>query len=1168
MNLRSLLSILLSFLFSFSQAQEFYFSENQNIEGFEIVFSKENVIRINYHIHQFNLSPIDIEGKQMQKLNHGLSLISGTTGSPDLPFIGANILIPNDAEVEIILLSSDKEVYSNINISPSAAIPFDTQNSIPAIKGNQYNINTFYPKEKIQLKTTEIRGMNIARIGISPFQYNPITKELIAFKNLEFELRITSSKGAYGNDRFRSPFWDQILSDLVINTEDIPIIDYQKRNTNTKDEGCEYLIVIPNNPIFKKWADTIKHFRNEQGIHTKIVSITNIGGNNINIIDQYFEDIYANWDPVPSAVLLMADYGTNDNAIVSKKYPHPHSGVFISDNHFADATGNDLPDFVFARMTARNSEELENMVGKFIDYERNPPLQASFYNEPITALGWQTERWFQLCSETIGGYMRHVLKKQPKRINAVYAGNPEEDFWSTANGTYAILKEFGPSGLAYIPHTPKQLGNWTDGTSKDIVLAMNSGAFILQHRDHGNYSGWGEPRFSTSSIDKLNNKDLLSHVFSINCLTGQFDKGENCFAEKFHRKIDGGALSITAPTQISYSFVNDVYVWGMYDNMWSDFMPNYGGNLIQSRDFRPAFGSASGKYFLSTSNWAAESRKILTYRLYHHHGDAFSIVYTEVPKKNLVSYQTQINKNTTAIDFNAQAYSLIGLSINGKFIAQGICDENGDVKINIPTQIANTIIKVVVTKQNYFRYHGNIQVIDSDGAYIVAKKVTINDANANSNGIIEYDEEISLDVSIENIGNELTNDIVLELSCEDEYISIIDAQETVNTMNPAEIRNLDKAFTLKVSENIPDEHILTFLLSIKNGSTTRKKSFLFYAYAPNLEMSDFSIAEVNGNGNSLFDPGETIKLTFEMTNSGHVSFPSGNNTLSSNSIDVSITNPSLNYNAIPMGEETLFTYEINSSASMLPYTIVNFTQDLTANPYTIERNLDVYYGFNIENWESGGFNSFNWKLTGNKQWKIATDNVKEGDYSIKIDNLQQYQDASIQLDYNALGGYNISFFCKTDIQEESDIFSFYIDNSIMGTWSGKTDYAQHTFPVLPGEHTFKWTLEKNGSGNSNTVWLDYIVFPPDQVVSGIQQSESLSKHLYVYPNPANDYIYIIADENTFEKLEIINTQGNIIYSNSINNHIKLNISNYKSGIYLVKLQTAKRELEFYRFIKL
>ena len=79
-----------------------------------------------------------------------------------------------------------------------------------------------------------------------------------------------------------------------------------------------------------------------------------------------------------------------------------------------------------------------------------------------------------------------------------------------------------------------------------------------------------------------------------------------CFTEKFHRHTSGGhnsgALGLTAASETSYSFVNDTYVWGAYDNMWPDFLPDY-GSTPEERGILPAFGMAAGKYFLQQSSW-------------------------------------------------------------------------------------------------------------------------------------------------------------------------------------------------------------------------------------------------------------------------------------------------------------------------------------------------------------------------------------------------------------------------------------------------------------------------------------------------------------------------------------------------------------------------------------
>jgi len=79
-------------------------------------------------------------------------------------------------------------------------------------------------------------------------------------------------------------------------------------------------------------------------------------------------------------------------------------------------------------------------------------------------------------------------------------------------------------------------------------------------------------------------------------------------------------------------------VWGAYDNLWPNFMPDY-GTTPESRDVLPAFGNAAGKYFLQQSNWPYNTNnKEVTYNLFHHHGDAFTTVYSNMPQGLTVTH--------------------------------------------------------------------------------------------------------------------------------------------------------------------------------------------------------------------------------------------------------------------------------------------------------------------------------------------------------------------------------------------------------------------------------------------------------------------------------------------------------------------------------------------------
>ncbi len=1095
-------------------AQKVQYAENASKGGFQLHNSTKDAISLSYHVAGFNLTDVEVEGEPMKQLTHTTIPLPAEAGMPNLQTVSTYLLIPQGAQVQIKVLHEDKEVYNNMAIAPAPPIPLENEATLPAKKGKAYTENTFFPKQRYIAQTTEIRGMTLAHIAVAPFSYNPVSKQLVVYKNIDLQIQITGGQNQYTDNRFRSKYWDPIISDMILNKEDLPAFDYTQSIDPKRDvEGCEYLIVVPNQPEFLQWADTIKRFRAEQGIDTKVVNINEIGGNTVDQIKDYVQNIYDTWNPVPAGILLMADYGQNTSTITSKTYPHPYEGNFITDNYYADCTGNDLPDFAFARMTARNFDELEIMVNKFIHYEQNPPTEAAFYNEPITALGWQTERWFQICSEVVGGYMKHVLNKNPKRINAVYIGDPTTDPWSTATNTAAVLDYFGPNGQAYIPATPGELGNWTGGTAGDVTNALNAGAFMLQHRDHGFEQGWGEPDFSSADISQLTNQNKLSHIFSINCLTGRFNLiDDDCFTEKMHRYNNGGAVSLTAATQVSYSFVNDTYVWGLYDNMWPDFMPDYGGDT-EERDFTPAFGNVAGKYFLESSSWPYNvDSKVITYRLFHHHGDVFGNIYTEVPQSMSPVYDNvAIVGNTNLEISNLPAGALVGLSVEGELIGKGIADDNGNANIPYTLQEPGTEIKIVITKQNYFRYQNKVMIIATEGPYVVKNEFSINDSTANNNQMADYDEDIFLNFALKNVGVETANNVSISISSEDMYVNMIDSTAVFGSINADEIVTKNKAFACHIANNVPDQHNILFNYTISDDADNEWTGhFSITANAPVLKCVSMEAEELAGNGNGTIDPGEHTKLIFTIQNFGHAATVQGLASATSTSNLISFPNSGQPLGVLAAQESTTLEMIAEIDSYVQIGTSIPINLSTACGKYTSSNDFSVVVGLVIEDWETADLTKFDWISGGNTSWFIDSVIMYEGHYSLRSGNIGDSQTTSLSVSYQVQEAAPISFYYKVSSEAQFDKFTFYIDGIEYGSWDGDIDWTQASFNVNAGTHIFKWEYKKDysqGSG-SDCAWIDNIVFPPMTfpiVNAGEDTGVCASETQYQLQAQASDY---------------------------------------------------------------
>jgi hypothetical protein len=261
-----------------------------------------------------------------------------------------------------------------------------------------------------------------------------------------------------------------------------------------------------------------------------------------------------------------------------------------------------------------------------------------------------------------------------------------------------------------------------------INNALNSGSFMLMHRDHGMETGWGEPSYTNSNINALTNTDLC-FILSINCLTGKYNWNNESFTEKFHRYTyngqPAGALGLIAASEVSYSFVNDTYVWGMMDNMWPNFMPDYGTNPV-SRGVLPAFGNAAGKYFLRQSNWPYNTgNKEVTYNLFHHHGDAFLRVCTEVPQTIAATYEPTIFENETEFTITASPNSNVCLTSDGVILGTGVTGFVNTITITIPAMTAGDRIKVTITRPNCNRFEGWVDVIPMVTSAVAGEDITV-----------------------------------------------------------------------------------------------------------------------------------------------------------------------------------------------------------------------------------------------------------------------------------------------------------------------------------------------------------------------------------------------------------------------------------------------------------
>ena len=69
-------------------------------------------------------------------------------------------------------------------------------------------------------------------------------------------------------------------------------------------------------------------------------------------------------------------------------------------------------------------------------------------------------------------------------------------------------------------------------------------------------------------------------------------------------------------------------------------------------------------------------------------------------------------------------------------------------------------------------------------------------------------------------------------------------------------------------------------------------------------------------------------------------------------------------------------------------------------------------------------------------------------------------------------------------------------------------------------------------------------------------NETAKENVLIYPNPVNDVLHVTA--NGYNKIEIFNFLGQVVLSENVSdNNLEINVSEFNSGVYFVRLQGEK-----------
>jgi len=505
--------------------------------------SQYEKISIKYSFEKPSVMEIDIDGTLYDRLIIQDCTPAGNPGEPMIPSKGAFILLPPNSKVYNIRVDlGDKVILGNdFFIEPMGQpIPIAPIDSIPATIPNEnlYNTNSFYPKNSYtEIGTYSFRGYEFLVLQLHPIQYNPVTKQVIYFKDLTVSIETIQKENT--NRFYRGLEKDKNeIQKKVDNPELSDLYDKKLGMTFSRDENFDLLIITTES--LKEGFEPLVEAHNDTGLKVKIKTITDIGSNNLDDIRDYIADSFVNWgieyvliggddNIIPDPYLWV--YGLDENTTPYETYmpsdlyyscldgPYNYDG----DEKWGEPTdgedGGDVDlvaEVYVGRACVDNLNDVENFVTKTVTYI-NKDLEDEYLKK------------YCFVGEYMGPY--GIAQWAGNYMDQLIDGCTEDGYT-----TVGIPSEEYTIDTLYDRDWP---GN--DWPKSEIINRIDDGIHVINHLGHSSY-GYNLKMDYEDVYDFTNND--LCFIYSQGCMAGGFDYSYyDCFAEHSTVKIDSGPFA-------------------------------------------------------------------------------------------------------------------------------------------------------------------------------------------------------------------------------------------------------------------------------------------------------------------------------------------------------------------------------------------------------------------------------------------------------------------------------------------------------------------------------------------------------------------------------------------------------------------------------------------------
>jgi hypothetical protein len=795
--------------------------------------------------------------------------VVGNEGEVNLPVVSRWIALRNTGDPTLQIVSEEwEDLDGQFTLAPVK----EGENA--EARAEEYAMRDSYLPNAAAIITPKqiLGGVSLAEVQIHTAKYNPVQQRVRVLRSIQ--VQVVESGGPLTYDHPITETNASILRAIVPNWDELNLDEMVVRGT--------LLYILANNTDVQTTVQPLIQWRKRKGYTVEIAGPTQIGSMTTNSVKTYIQGRYNNANPPLEFVCLVGD------ANGSFTVPYYTYGGGPGDYDYTRLDGTDLlPDIAIGRLCFNTTTELNGILVKILNYER----------DPISPSGATKPNWYKGGGLFVGSGsgISPVQILRTVRARMLDAG-----YTSSSIDTIYYINE--------------------SVNSTKIETSINSGVSFWCYR------GWlGMSGYEGSDLSGLTNGRRMPFIMNLTCGTNDYSGDD--ITERFVRVASKGAIAAVGMSTVStHTRFNNSLMAGGAQGLLRENIHTTGGSLVRAKV------ELYHDYPLDSTNVNFYSG--ITTLI----GDPAIDVFTNTPETLYVNNPASapIGTNTLTLTVTNQnalpvADAYVNLVKGTEVFIGDWTNASGQVTLNFYTSVAETLF--VTTSKHNCRPAINYTLITTSTRQIspASSVFVIDDDNAGSsigdaNGKANPSETIEFALPLKNWGTTTATGVVATLSETDPYVTISDNSETYGTIAAGATVSPPDDFDFTVAAFAPDGYVVQFTLSASdNLATTWISAVPITLSNGNLEYVSYSLT---GAGNGILDPSETGQLSLTLTNAGTRATAAGTvGNLQCSHSGISITDNDGSFTAASIGgtcNNSGNTYTISASSSAFPGERISF----------------------------------------------------------------------------------------------------------------------------------------------------------------------------------------------------------------------------------------------------